>query len=225
MKPKSAVIADFDGIASALAARPRADVYSSAERFLLNCVPAIAKRALDVGCGDGRITRALARRGIHTVGLDISPGMIALAQSRTTDAQRPLLEYRLGDIMTAPLESYDLVISVSTAHHLALATFVRRLASALTPGGTLLIQDVTTRTGIRHLPVNATAWLARRLRLVPATDASPTVAELYEAHGVGETYLQASEAANVYRAILPDACVHLHLEWRYTVVWRRPSTN
>jgi SAM-dependent methyltransferase len=226
MKPKSAVVADFDGIASALAARPRSDECSTAERFLLSRVPATAERALDVGCGDGRITRALADRGIHTVGLDISPGMIALARSRTRDAQHPLLEYRLGDIMAAPLESYDLVISVSTAHHMPLAAFVQRLATALAPGGTLIIQDVTTRRGIRHLPVNALAWLARRLRLVPATDGgSPAIAALYEAHGSEEEYLQASDVASVYRAILPDARVDLHLEWRYTVVWQRPSTR
>ena len=228
MKPVSAVIADFDRIAGALGAQPSADVFSMAERFLLSRVPATAKQALDAGCGDGRISRALARRGIHTVCLDVSPGMIALARTRTPDAQRSLLEYRLGDIMTAQLEqrAYDLVISLSTAHHAPLGAFVQRLAGALAPGGTLLIQDVTTRYGMWHLPVNALAWLARRLRLVPATEGrSPAIAALYEAHGSGEEYLQASDVASVYRAILPDARVHLHLEWRYTVVWRRPNAS
>src|SRR6187431_386200 len=38
------------------------------------------KRALDFGCGVGRLTQALARRNQRVVGADISQGMIALAQ-------------------------------------------------------------------------------------------------------------------------------------------------
>ena len=222
MKSMPEVVADFDRIADALAADPRPDVLTSAERFLLRQVPGHARRAVDVGCGDGSLTRALAARGIATLGIDASPRMIALARNRAGDA--PLLEYRVGDVMTdaLPPAGFDLVFSVSMAHHAPLERVVRRLVAAVAPSGRLLIQDVTTRRGIRHLPVNGLAWLAQHLRLVPGADRRKgAVATLYEIHGAGEEYLQQSEVADVYRTILPGARVYHHLEWRYTAVWQR----
>jgi SAM-dependent methyltransferase len=43
---------------------------------------------LDIGCGPGRILRALALRGIAAVGIDISERAIAIAQSGGFDAVR-----------------------------------------------------------------------------------------------------------------------------------------
>jgi SAM-dependent methyltransferase len=221
-----AVIADFDRIADAMAADPRPDVFTLAERFLLRLVPEDAKRALDVGCGDGSLTRALAARGITTLGIDASPRMIALARARAGDT--PLLEYRIGDILIDPLPpaSFDLVVSIAMAHHAPLERVVNALIAAVAPGGTLLIQDVTTRRGIRHLPANGIAWFARHLGLLPGTGQRRAgVAALYEAHGADEVYLLQSEVSDMYRTLLPGARVYHHLEWRYTAVWTSDATT
>jgi 2-polyprenyl-3-methyl-5-hydroxy-6-metoxy-1,4-benzoquinol methylase len=219
-KSMQSVIADFDGIADAIARDARPDVFTSAERFLLRHVPANAKRALDVGCGDGALSRALAERGIATVGIDASPRMIELA--RTLARGNALLEYRTGDVMTdAPLQPvFDVAVSVSMAHHVPLEQVVNYLRAAVAPGGTLIIQDITTRTGLRDLPVNALAAIAQRLRLVPGATRRSKLRSLYDRHGIGEKYLRPSAVADAYRAILPGAHVYLHLEWRYTVIWR-----
>jgi 2-polyprenyl-3-methyl-5-hydroxy-6-metoxy-1,4-benzoquinol methylase len=222
----SAVVQEFDRIADAIAAHPRPDVFTLAERFLLQQVPVHAKRAVDVGCGDGSLTRALAARGIATLGIDASPRMIAL--SRALAGDHPLLDYRVADVMTdgLPAASFDVVASVSMVHHAPLERIVPRLVAAVAPGGTLLLQDVTTRVGLRELPVNALAWFAQRLRLVPGAGmVRPTVAALYAEHGAGESYLHASEVAAAYRELLPAARVYLHLQWRYTVVWHRDAAS
>lgn len=225
-KPMSAVVREFDRIADAIAAHPRPDFGTLAERFLLRQVPAHAKRAVDVGCGDGSLTRALAGRGITTLGIDASPRMIALSRALADD--HPLLDYRVADVLTDDLPSaaFDLVVSVSMVHHAPLESVVPRLIAAVAPGGTLLIQDVTTRVGLRELPVNALAWFAQHLRLVPgAGKVRPTVAALYAEHGAGESYLHAFEVADAYRGLLPAARIYLHLEWRYTVVWHRDGAS
>jgi 2-polyprenyl-3-methyl-5-hydroxy-6-metoxy-1,4-benzoquinol methylase len=220
MKPLTAVVADFDRIADAIAAEPRPDVFTAAERFLLEHVPARARRAVDVGCGDGAMTRALAARAIATLGIDASPRMIALARARAGGS--PLLEYQIGDVMAGalPPAAFDLVVSVAMAHHAPLEQVVRSLGAAVAPGGTLLLQDVTTRRGIRHLPINGLAWAARHLGLLPGGGKKrATVAALYEAHGAEEEYLLQEDVEDVYRTILPGARIYHHLEWRYTAVW------
>jgi trans-aconitate methyltransferase len=73
------------------------------------------ERVLDLGCGDGLLTSHLALRVPrgHVVGIDASPGMLAVARER----QGPNLEFELLDINALPYESaFDLVFSNATLH-------------------------------------------------------------------------------------------------------------
>ncbi|MBA2305474.1 MAG: class I SAM-dependent methyltransferase [Acidobacteria bacterium] len=225
IKPTPALINDFDAIADALAAEDCGDVLLPAERFLLAQVPAGVRRALDVGCGDGMLTRALAGRGISTLGLDVSPGMIALARDRSRDL--PLAEFQVHDLTVGgpPAQAaFDLVISAAVAHHVPLEGFVAFVRAALAPGGTALIQDLTTRRGPRYAPWNTAAVAARALRRAfRPSRSSSRLDVLYARHGAGEECLQHGGVREAYRTLLPGVRVYLHLEWRYTVVWHAPG--
>jgi 2-polyprenyl-3-methyl-5-hydroxy-6-metoxy-1,4-benzoquinol methylase len=221
VKPVARVAADFDEIARALAARSAHEELTPAERALLAHTPAHARRAIDVGCGDGVITRALAKRGLDVVGIDLSPGMIDLARARTDPALG--VTYHLADVMTADLPdgAFDLVVSVAMAHHLPLERIVPRLARLLVPGGTLLLQDVMSRRGVSQLPANIFAIVASRVRrLVQPSRITSRVAAAYHAHGADEDYLDVSMVRPVYASLLPGARVMVHLEWRYSLVWQ-----
>ncbi|MBD0329840.1 MAG: class I SAM-dependent methyltransferase [Thermoleophilia bacterium] len=50
-------------------------------RFL-DLLPPPPRRALDLGCGEGRLGAELRRRGDAVVGVDSSPGMVAAAEDR-----------------------------------------------------------------------------------------------------------------------------------------------
>jgi 2-polyprenyl-3-methyl-5-hydroxy-6-metoxy-1,4-benzoquinol methylase len=216
------VIRDFDAIASALDRAPARDVLSPAEGALLRHVPPTARRALDVGCGDGKLSRMLARRGLHVRGIDLSPRMIELARARTPDGLD--VEYHVSDIMSEVTDGqYDVVISVNVVHHLPLEQIVPRLARAVAPGGVLLIQDVVTRRGMSHFAINVIAAIRSRVRrILGRSQATREVVAAYERHGAGETYLSPSEVAPAYAPLLPGARIEHHLEWRYSVVWTRP---
>ena len=186
-------------------------------------LPSDAKRALDVGCGDGIMTRELASRGIGVLGIDVSPRMIQLARERT-ELSLPV-EYRQLDVMSNELsnETFDVVISVSVVHHAPLDEIVPRLTALVAPGGTLLIQDVMNRRGLWQLPANTAAFALQRLRELGTSTRTPRrVTTLYERHGEAEQYLDVSAVSAVYGALLPSAQVTTHLEWRYSVVWHRP---
>ncbi len=224
MKPLSSVVTDFDRIAKAMAVEARPDALTSVEKFVLPHVPPNVKTALDVGCGDGAMTRALAARGIDTVGIDISPGMIDI--SKRGAEGRSNLRYRVVDpeALAKEPERFDLVVSVAMVHHVPLDRVVPLLASLVAKGGTLIIQDVMERSGLRSLPVNGAAWLYRRLRRLHGAPApSAAIAELHQAHGDGETYLDQSAVKPAYEALLPGCRVFFHPEWRYTCVWREAS--
>ena len=80
---------------------------------------AVAKRAqrvLDIGCGTGSTTLAMARRlaqhGGNAVGIDISEPMIALARSRA-ESQTPPPRFICADAQTHAFEAatFDLIVS------------------------------------------------------------------------------------------------------------------
>ena len=96
---------------------------------------------LDLGCGTGSITLAMAERmakGGRVVGVDLSPRMIEIARTRA-----PEHEWRIGDICQPPVEGqFDLIVccfhtfqaledEADLAHSFATA------AALLAPGGRL----------------------------------------------------------------------------------------
>lgn len=51
----------------------------------------------DLGCGPGHVAAWLAEKGARTVGIDLSPGMVAVGRRRF-----PQVEFREGDLLELP---------------------------------------------------------------------------------------------------------------------------
>lgn len=101
------------------------------------------ERILDVGCGDGKITAALAQavpRGA-AMGIDASPQMITFARAAFPATQFPNLEFHQMDAChIRVLQPCDLVFSNAALHWVAdHQAFLRGAAAALRPGGRLLV--------------------------------------------------------------------------------------
>src|SRR5215471_6869997 len=77
-------------------------------------------RVLDVGCGVGRWSRLLAARGALVTGIDLSPTMIAQAQSRAeADGVAERCCFRVQDL--AHLDAggqFDLILGVTVLQHI-----------------------------------------------------------------------------------------------------------
>jgi SAM-dependent methyltransferase len=93
-------------------------------------------RALDLGCGQGRNAAWLVRRGWHVTGVDFSDVALEAAREAAPDAdwiQSDLREYE-------PDERYDLVLYAFVQLPAEeRRTILRRAATALAPGGTVLV--------------------------------------------------------------------------------------
>ena len=101
---------------------PQANESLIAAFVRLSGLPAGA-RVADLGCGSGVFTELLRRRGYQSIGLDISPKLIALGR-----AKYPGLELIEGDAENLPFESASLdgVLLSGLVHHFP---DPRRLAS------------------------------------------------------------------------------------------------
>lgn len=218
----SLVEADFNGIARLVADMPdRPDRYES---FLLAQLPARSGRILEIGCGSGRLARAIAERGGLVTGIDASPEMIRLARSRTRDGAR--VEFVCGDFSALSMEpeTYEAVVSVATLHHLPTVPTLARMKSLLKPGGRLVIHDLRAPSGIADWLGSAWAslfngdavwWVGHRLRQGRALRSA------WREHGSGERYFGMEEVRGLCETSLRGAKAYWHPLWRYTVVWTK----
>ena len=104
------------------------------------------ERVLDVGCGDGRVTAAIAARvpGGSVLGVDPSPAMIALATERFGPAEHPNLRFEAGDARTLPYRAaFDLVVSFNALHWVPEQDAVLgSIRAALKPDGRAVLRFV-----------------------------------------------------------------------------------
>jgi trans-aconitate methyltransferase len=95
---------------------------------------------LDIGCGNGKLSHYIATHYIPNgrfVGIDSDQGMIALAQSRTTQN----INFILGDVrdFSSP-EQFDAIVSFWTLHWVnEYATAIQNIATLLKPDGKALL--------------------------------------------------------------------------------------
>ncbi len=102
------------------------------------------KRALDFGCGVGRLTRALAGRFEEATGVDISPSMVDAARRLNKDFPncRFLLNER-DDLAVFPDRSFDFIYSNITLQHMDpryAVRYINEFLRLLAPGGMLAFQ-------------------------------------------------------------------------------------
>jgi SAM-dependent methyltransferase len=125
--------------------------------FVAAHLPPVTARVLDVGCGEGALTRALIDLGYEAHGID------PRAPDGPAFDRVALEELRVE-------RQYDVAVAVVSLHHVAdLALAVERLAEALAPGGVLLVDEFDRE----RLDAPTTAWWWRQRQALAAVGAGP----------------------------------------------------
>lgn len=98
------------------------------------------RRVIDVACGTGNYTAALADRGLSMVGLDVAPTMLDAARSK-----RPDIEWIHADATAIPLDagSFGGAVITLAIHHFADDAAVYREVFRVLDRGTLVIFTAT----------------------------------------------------------------------------------
>jgi 2-polyprenyl-6-hydroxyphenyl methylase/3-demethylubiquinone-9 3-methyltransferase len=109
-------------------------------------LPLAGKRVLDVGCGGGILSDAMARKGARVVGIDLAKKALRVAQIHALEAQTPNVEYRevsAEALAAAEPESFDSVTCMEMLEHVPDPSSVVRACSRLVkPGGMVFISTI-----------------------------------------------------------------------------------
>ena len=135
---------------------------------------------VEVGCGPGRMTAALAARFDRVVAVDVSPAMIERARGAVRDDNvefRVVSGERLDGVEDA---SADALVCYLVLQHLPSAAFVRRylreFRRVLAEGGEAFVQVPVLRPGLwpraRRLPRTLAVAVVARVRPHPARSAA-----------------------------------------------------
>lgn len=110
-------------------------------------------RALDFGCGVGRLTQALCAYFDQCDGVDIAPSMIELANAHNSYGDKCRYHLiRADNLKLFPNDSFDFICSMIVLQHIRPAhtsNYIREFMRILAPGGILLFQLPSHRREVR----------------------------------------------------------------------------
>jgi SAM-dependent methyltransferase len=114
------------------------DYWIYSEAFFRDIVPATRGRTLEIGCGEGRVTRDLRARGHDVFAIDGAPSMVRAALA--ADAAHP--RYAIADAARLPFTdaSFDHVVAYNSLMDMDdMPATVAQAARVLKPGGAFCI--------------------------------------------------------------------------------------
>jgi tRNA (cmo5U34)-methyltransferase len=136
-------------------------------------IPSSARTIVDLGVGTGALSsRCLAAvPRARTVGIDLDPAILALAQRRLGDRG----SFTTGSFLRAALPPCDAVVASFALHHVrtrsAKAALYRRIRAALNPRGLFVIVDCQPAADATTRRTQFEAWVTHLRRAYAAAEA------------------------------------------------------
>ncbi len=128
------------------------DVVEQRERVLALLAPKAGEHALDIGCGPGLTTQALADavgpQG-SVLGVDIAPPMLGLAQRRC--AAHPHVSFGMADVTQLPYadNSFDIALASQVYEYVEHVDHaLKELARVVRPGGRAVLVDTDWESAV-----------------------------------------------------------------------------
>jgi SAM-dependent methyltransferase len=106
-----------------------------------------AARWLEVACGPGLISRAMAPRVGSVQGLDLTPAMVEKARAEAATAGVDNVSFALGDAtaLDLPADSFDGAITRFSLHHIpGPVRVLEEMLRVVKPGGLVIVADHVT---------------------------------------------------------------------------------
>ena len=182
---------------------------------LLDAMPDPCRTALDIGCGDGLLARAMAQRSEHVTGID--PDHTTIEEARRLGDDDHIVEFVEGDFLTHAFDNrdFDFITAVASLHHMPTVEALSKTKDLLGPGGTLFVVGCAQSSTPTDFAYDVAGTIANRVvqtrrgfwqHSAPVTDPEITYAEM----------------RRVADDQLPGSDFRRRLYYRYTLTWTRP---
>lgn len=151
------------------------------ERFRNALGPAGKGRVLDVACGPGVVTAAVAKDAAAAVGLDATEAMLAKARARSAGLDNA--SFQIGDAENLPFGDgeFDGVVTRLSLHHFQNpGRAVQEMARVLKPGGRAVIVDVVADEDAAKAELHNAIEILRdptHVRMLPPTEFNSLIAD------------------------------------------------
>jgi 2-polyprenyl-6-hydroxyphenyl methylase/3-demethylubiquinone-9 3-methyltransferase len=125
--------------------KPLHDLNPLRLRYVERAVPLRDAAVLDVGCGGGILSEAMARAGARVLGIDLSQAVLDVADLHAIES-KVAVEYRLVPLEQLAQErpaAFDLVTCMEMLEHVPdPAAGVKALAALVKPGGDVIVSTI-----------------------------------------------------------------------------------
>ena len=114
--------------------------------WIESLVPLKGQRVLDIGCGGGILTDAMARKGADVLGIDLSTKALKVAQLHALEAQTEGVQYKeiSAEALAAQQPgSFDVVTCMEMLEHVPdPSAIVKACATLVKPGGHVFFSTI-----------------------------------------------------------------------------------
>jgi len=120
---------------------------------------------LDIGCGGGILSEAVARLGAALVGIDVTEKNLAVARLHAQGSGLTI-DYRLADVgqLAAAGAQFDLVLNMEVVEHVDdHAPFLAQCARLVRPGGVMVIASINRTWAAGLMAILGAEYLLRWL--------------------------------------------------------------
>jgi 2-polyprenyl-6-hydroxyphenyl methylase/3-demethylubiquinone-9 3-methyltransferase len=135
-------------------------------RYIEEAAPLKDATVLDVGCGGGILSEAMARLGAHVLGIDLSRGVLDVAELHALEHGLKV-EYRAvsGEELAAERPAaYDIVTCMEMLEHVPdPAASVAALAGLVKPGGHVIVSTLNRKPLAFLVAIIGAEYVARML--------------------------------------------------------------
>jgi 2-polyprenyl-6-hydroxyphenyl methylase/3-demethylubiquinone-9 3-methyltransferase len=146
--------------------KPLHDLNPLRLRYIERVVPLENKRILDVGCGGGILSEALARAGAQVLGIDLSQAVLDVAELHALEA-KVAAEYRLIPVEQLAREqpaAFDVVTCMEMLEHVPdPAASIEALAASVKPGGDVIVSTLNRNPMSFAVAIVGAEYIARVL--------------------------------------------------------------
>jgi 2-polyprenyl-6-hydroxyphenyl methylase/3-demethylubiquinone-9 3-methyltransferase len=136
-------------------------------KFVMDRANVVGARVLDVGCGGGLLSEALARAGADVTGIDLAPGMIEVARLHAAE-HGIAVDYRAENVdvlVQTQSGAFDIITCMEMLEHVPdPSAMMNSLAQLVRPGGHVFISTINRNLKSFLLAIVGAEYV---LRLLP----------------------------------------------------------